>query len=202
MNIDADDIMRRKVCRVLAVDDYIELLDGVEHGRIDTADFQHRFNRFCMIRRDARWRRIYYGLFSAFAKLRDEVEFEDILFMLDRDVRRKLGEARLEVSFSSKMLAFLRPYEFPIWDRWVVDNLDAEIGDLKLSLNSWSDIRPRECEAVEKFSKMTQWFHTELKKPSVKEALKRFDAYLPQEFVGRIPEIKKLDWLLWAKRGT
>lgn len=199
MQMDADKILRQKLADSLAVSTYFELLDCVSRKQVNTKDFRRKFNRFCMVRRGEAWQKIYYGLFSELVERRTTVTLNDILPELDRRIKAKLKQTRLEVSFSSKMLAFLRPADFPIWDSWVVKNMLALYGvDLKLKVTR--SIKAREDEALKRFDELTDWFRKAVKKKEFQKAVRRFNDYLPKGVGEKVSDIKKLDWLMWAER--
>lgn len=198
--IDADDILRKRFGEYFAVGKYKRLLKGVANGEIGTEDFQHDFNHFCMVRKDKKWRAVFYELFAELAKRRSRVAFGDVLLELDKRLKRKLHSESLEVSFSSKMLAFLRPNDFPIWDSRVVNYLRIKEG-VDLTLKVKGPLERREEEALRNFDALTKWVKNALNTKEVMAALKRFDNYFPKEAVKGISPIKKLDWLLWADGG-
>lgn len=199
--LSTDKILRRKLSDDLAVDVYFELMDGVKQRRITTREFQKKFNRFCMVRRDAKWQKVFYGLFAELSECRDAVTLKDVLPELDRRLKQTLKSERLEFSLATKMLAFLNPYESPIWDSWVVKNMREKYGlDLRLKKTKRDGLAVRESEALEKYQLLKKWFEDSISMPSVIRELNRFDNYLPQGFGCNIPRVKKLDWLLWAER--
>lgn len=153
-SLDADEILREKLADSLAVRTYFELLECVGVGRVNTREFRRKFNRFCMVRRDVEWQRIYYGLFQELTARRRSVTLRDILPELDRRIKAQLKQDRLETSFSSKMLAFLRPADFPIWDSWVIKNMLEQNG-VDLRLNVKGNVKAREEEALRRFDELT-----------------------------------------------
>lgn len=81
---------------------------------VDT-EFQRRFTRFYVLRRNAAQKKAYYDLLEA-CKGKENVSFPEIL--------RALYEATgwVEASFSSKLLATIKP-DMPIWDSIVLSRL-------------------------------------------------------------------------------
>ena len=198
-SLDADEILREKLADSLAVKTYFELLECVGAKRVNTRDFRRKFNRFCMVRRGEAWQSIYYGLFQELTARRRSVTLRDILPELDSRIKAKLKQDRLEVSFSSKMLAFLRPTDFPIWDSWVVKNMLEHNGmDLRLSVKG--NVKAREKEALKHFDELTAWFRNALRTKAVQKAVRRFNDYLPEGMGEKVSDMKKFDWLMWAKR--
>ncbi len=194
----ADDVMREFVARRLDVGGYVGLLDQVGEGKIGDADFQRKFNGFCMIRRDKAWRKEFYGIFADLAKRRESVTLKNVLGRLDRRVEKIKGP-RLEFSFATKMLAFLRPEDSPIWDRWIMENVFPHLGcDVKPLVHG--SIRSREKAALEIYDKLRKWYADALKSDWAKDAIRGFDQYIPSRYRTKIPPIKKLDWLLWANQ--
>ena len=198
-SLDADEILREKLADSLAVRTYFELLECVGVGRVNTREFRRKFNRFCMVRRDVEWQRIYYGLFQELTARRRSVTLRDILPELDRRIKAQLKQDRLETSFSSKMLAFLRPADFPIWDSWVIKNMLEQNG-VDLRLNVKGNVKAREEEALRRFDELTGWFRNALRTKAVQKAVRRFNDYLPEGVGEKVSAMKKFDWLMWAKR--
>lgn len=198
-SLDADEILREKLADSLAVRTYFELLECVGVGRVNTREFRRKFNRFCMVRRDVAWQRIYYGLFQELTARRRSVTLRDILPELDRRIKAQLKQDRLETSFSSKMLAFLRPADFPIWDSWVIKNMLEQNG-VDLRLNVKGNVKAREEEALRRFDELTGWFRNALRTKAVQKAVRRFNDYLPEGVGEKVSAMKKFDWLMWAKR--
>lgn len=169
--IDTDAVLQNKLCAFLAVDKYLELLGAITPDQIRSREFQKRFNHFCMVRRNEAWQTVFYGLFAELAEKRGGVTLRDVLPELDGRLKSKLGEERLEISFSSKMLAFLRPNDYPIWDSWVVKNMLDHYG-VDLRLKVVNGIKEREQEALMRFDELTAWFRKAVATKSIKQALK------------------------------
>ncbi len=199
INLDADEVMRRRFADYLDVDGYFNLLNWVDEGRIADESFQKKFNGFCMVRRDVAWRAVYYRLFAELAERRGGLALRDVLPELTKRLQKRRLANKFEVSFASKMLAFLEPGEYPIWDRRVVENMRV-IHGVDLRLNESGGMSERISDALEKFEALTTLCRKALESRSMKRELSRFDAFLPDGMGAKIHPMKKLDWLIWAQR--
>ena len=80
--------------------------------------FRNHSMVFYLIRRNEAWRNIYYEYFE---RVKSEIPtFSNIITYLYETT------GNIEPSFSSKMLASIFP-EKPIWDRYVVQNLNLKL---------------------------------------------------------------------------
>ena len=145
-------------------------------------DFQRIFNGFYMVRRNAEWRDVYYRLFEEM-KQAAPAEFDVIL-----DEMYQLT-GNVEASFSSKMLATLRP-EMPIWDKYVVQNLG-------LKVPTQNDPK-RLQKTKELYAEIVQWYAEFMKTENAVQCLKKFDEVLPD--YTWLSDVKKIDFYLWSIR--
>ena len=146
----------------------------------DSREFQKKFNGFYRIRRDQTWQKAYYDYFDANKKNKN-ITFDEILnYMYEKT-------SRCEASFCSKMLHTINP-DMPIWDKFVLKNLDIKIGNTKN--NKSESIKSHYKEIID-------WFDKELKKESTKKEIKKFRKHYPGfDF----SDVKILDFFLWNKR--
>ena len=121
MRIDVKGILQNRLASSLGLDKYQYIMEHVMKTDVSAdEDFQRIFNGFYIVRRNEEWRNVYY---SYFEKVKNsKPTFEDIITYLFE----KTGN--VEPSFSSKMLATIIP-EKPIWDRYVVQNLNINLCD-------------------------------------------------------------------------
>ena len=145
------------------------------------ADFQRTFNGFYIVRRNEAWRNIYYKHFEHVKS--GTPTFASIITHLYKCT------GNIEPSFSSKMLATIFP-DKPIWDRYVVQNLNLElVGTTK---------EERLANAIELYSDIEKWYEDFLQTPKAKECIEAFDRVMP-DYV-HISNIKKIDSILWSIR--
>ena len=78
-------------------------------------NYQRVFNAFYVVRRNSKWRKIYYEYFES-QKNNKHLTFE----MIIRYLYEKTGQ--VEASFSSKLLSTVNP-NMPIWDIYVLKNM-------------------------------------------------------------------------------
>lgn len=173
---------KNAVERFLALDKYKYILEEKNKCNISTnIKFQKTFNRFFMIRRDEKWRKIYYNYFENI-KNNKNVSFEEIIKYL----YHKTGN--IEASFASKMLAIINP-NMPIWDQYIITNLEFKVEGkekeerLNNTISIYNDIIKKEKEL--------------LKRNDVKQAIKDFKNKYKDY---KLTDIKILDYLLWNNR--
>ncbi|MBQ7541939.1 MAG: hypothetical protein IJT44_06565 [Clostridia bacterium] len=144
-------------------------------------DFQRTFAGFYKVRRNAAWRKAYFDLFEANKHDRD-VSFASIL-------RSMFGSTgRIEASFSSKMLATLRP-EMPIWDSIV-------LAALHVKPCRDSDKQKRLERTIELYDSIVCRYDRFASLPESDALVRAFDAAFP-EYVG-FSKTKKIDFLIWG----
>ena len=119
MNFDVNQVFQNRLAASLGLDKYQYIMDRVKKTDVSKdSDFQKSFNGFYLIRRNEAWRNIYYEYFE---RVKSEIPtFSNIITYLYETT------GNIEPSFSSKMLASIFP-EKPIWDRYVVQNLNLKL---------------------------------------------------------------------------
>ena len=154
------------------------------HKQIDGTErywFQHAFNVFYRVRRNAEWRKSYYKLFERAKK--EHYSFADVIGCL------YVETGNIEASFSSKMIATIDP-DKPIWDQYVLQNLGLEL--------KGKNPRERVENAILIYDRIETWYKDYLATEEARRNIAEFDRWLPT--YSWIPEIKKIDYLLWSRR--
>ena len=95
----------------------------------------------------------------------------------------------IEASFSSKMIATIAPNK-PIWDQYVLQNLGLEL--------KGKNSRERVENAILIYDRIETWYRDYLATEEARRNIVEFDRWLPS--YSWIPEIKKIDYLLWSRR--
>lgn len=176
-------IMQQRLAECMGFDKYTLIQEQVH--KVDVSkdtNFQRMFNRFYRVRRNEGWRKQYYQLFEQI-KQSNKLEFAYIL----EELYHLTGN--IEASFSSKMLATLKP-EMPIWDKYVIQNLQIKIP---------KDSDAKRILKVEKsYSDIVEWYRKFMKTENAQECLEKFDEMLPD--YAWFSEVKKIDFYLWSIR--
>lgn len=176
-------VIQQQLATGLGLDKYAFIEQSVH--RVDVSQdeyFQCKFNGFYVVRRNAEWRTAYYRLFEEMK----QAEAADFGTILDKMYQ---VTGNVEASFSSKMLATLRP-EMPIWDRYVVQNLG-------LKLPTQND-PARLQKTKDMYAEIVWWYEDFLATENAAECLAKFDEVLP-DYVW-LSDIKKIDFYLWSIR--
>lgn len=162
--IDPSTTMQQCIAGLMGLDKYRFLLEQVHKVDVSSDEvFQRTFNGFYMVRRNKAWRKAFYDLFERI-KMSNDVSFACIL----DEIYRLTGN--VEASFSSKLLATLKP-EMPIWDRYVIRNLN-----LKLPSDSDSN-RIQKTEKL--FEEIVAWYGDFLQTENASQCIEEFDKLLP-----------------------
>lgn len=182
LDFDVNKVFQERLAASMGLDKYRYVLEQAKLVDVSSDDdFQRIFNAFYMVRRNVAWRNVYYDYFE---KMKTHTPtFADIITHLYEYT------GNIEPSFSSKMLATIFP-EQPIWDRYVVQNLDLQlVGNtkeekLKNAITLYSDIEIR--------------YKCFLETDKATECIDAFDRVLPD--YKWITSIKKIDSILWSIR--
>ena len=182
IHLSAEKLLEEQLARSMGLDKYADIMDAARGKDVssDTA-FQHAFNAFYRVRRNAEWRGCYYRLFER-AK-QHHFSFADVIGSL------YVETGNVEASFSSKLIATIDP-EKPIWDQYVLQNLGLEL--------KGKNPRERISNAVEIYHRIENWYAEYLKTDEAQENIAEFDRHLPS--YAWITDVKKIDYLLWSKR--
>ena len=182
MNFDVNRVFQERLAVSMGFDKYQFIMEHVKKTDVSVdADFQKTFNGFYLVRRNEDWRKVYYDHFESVKG--DTPTFASILMHLYKCT------GNIEPSFSSKMLATLFP-DKPIWDRYVVQNLNMElVGATK---------EERLANAIALYAGMEKWYADFLQTEKANECIEVFDRFFPD--YKHISSIKKIDSILWSIR--
>ncbi|SFT36186.1 hypothetical protein SAMN02910301_0698 [Lachnospiraceae bacterium XBD2001] len=182
MEINVKEILEKRLATSLGLDRYQYIMEHVMTTDIASdAEFQRLFNGFYIVRRNEKWRKVYYSYFESIKH--KNPTFDEILTYLYENT------GNLEPSFSSKMLASINPTK-PIWDRYVVQNLNIKL--------TGATNEQRLQNAITLYSEMENWYSSFLESADGITCVKEFNHYLPD--YAWISDIKKVDAILWSIR--
>ena len=159
---------------------YNRLMQWVQETDVSKdTDFQRFYNGFYRMRqRNSVFYASYYQFFEEH-KHNQQLTFEDIL----RYLYAQTGQ--IHASFSSKMLATIRP-EMPLWDKFVLQNLNLRA--------PYSYEKNRLEKVIQLYDQVCQWYSTE----EARNYLKIFNQHYPDMDMSNT---KKIDWILWGIRA-
>jgi hypothetical protein len=161
----------------------METLHKVDVSR--DPEFQRLYNHFYRVRsRPPEFYPAYYGFMEA-NKCGASLNFAKIV----RHFYERFE--RIEVSFSSKLLATIRP-DMPIWDSYVT-------GNIGLKPPSSEDKDRRLEESIARYAELTGWYAGYMKSENGKEMIALFDKAHPGV---SISDAKKIDFVLWQMRDN
>ena len=182
IHLSAGKLLEQQLARSMGLDKYADIMNAAREKDISSdAAFQHAFNAFYRVRRNAELRQCYYRLFER-AK-QHHFSFADVIGSL------YVETGNVEASFSSKMIATIDP-EKPILDQYVLQNLGLEL--------KGKNPREKIGNAVEIYHQIEDWYAEYLKTDEARENIAEFDRWLPS--YAWITDVKKIDYLLWSKR--
>lgn len=143
------------------------------------AELQRNFNGFYRVRqRDKGFYQCYYGYMEK-QKDNTELTFREVLLYLYEHT------GRMEASFSSKLLATIRP-EMPIWDAMVLKNLSLKAPA--------TYAKGRLDKIVELYDSICRWYQSS----KAQECAEQFERLFPGT---DLTATKKADFILWQTRG-
>lgn len=182
INFNVRKVFQGRLASSMGLDKYQYIMDYVRKTNVSAdADFQRTFNGFYIVRRNEAWRKVYYEHFESIKN--SSPSFESIITHLYECT------GNIEPSFSSKMLASISP-EKPIWDRYVVQNLDMQlVGATK---------QEKLQNAITLYADIEKWYENFLQTDRAKECVEVFDALLPD--YKWLSSVKKIDCVLWSIR--
>ena len=182
MSFDVSKVFQERLASSMGLDKYQYIIKQVNHTNVATdMNFQRTYNGFYIVRRNEHWRKIYYEYFESIKN--STPTFESILTYLYECT------GNIEPSFSSKMLATTFP-EKPIWDRYVVQNLNMQL--------TGATKEEKLKNSIVLYTDMEQWYVDFLKSEKGKECIREFDRVLTD--YKEISSIKKIDSILWSIR--
>lgn len=175
MSFDVGKVFQERLASSMGLDKYRYIMEQVSitNVAVDT-DFQRTFNGFYIVRRNESWRKSYYEYFESVKN--GKPTFENIITYLYEST------GNIEPSFSSKMLATILP-EKPIWDRYVVQNLNMQL--------TGATKEEKLKNAILLYADMEKWYADFLETEKGQECISEFDRVLP-DYKG-ISSIKKID---------
>lgn len=179
MNFDFEKMKKDMFVSFLSLDKYNYLNERLFKCDVskDRA-FKTAFNSFYRVRRDEKWRKVFYEYFEEI-KHDQDITFDEILEYFFK----KTGN--IEASFSSKLLATINP-NMPILDSHVLKKMDLKITG-RTSVQKLESSKKVYAELIEKERNL-------LKKEEVLRFIKEFRTYVPEY---DLTDIKILDYLLW-----
>lgn len=191
IKIDAVNLVQNLVSKALSIEDYQKIMDTYMNVDISSnEEFQKLFNRFYVVRRNKEWRRIYYDFFQK-NKYNKNITFGEILrHLYDNPHIENSEKGWIEASFSSKMLATIRP-EMPIWDRYIIEHFKIKLVKTK------PEDRIEECVAA--YKTIVDEYKKYLKTPEGIECIAKFDEIMPN-YKTKLSNIKKVDYMIWGVR--
>ena len=183
MIINYENFKRKIIIKALELEKYKYIIDHLYKCDVSKDEkFQKTFNAFYKVRRDEEWRKEFYEYFESIKNFQN-ITFETIA----KDLLIRTGN--IESSFSSKLLSTINP-NMPIWDQYVLKNLDLKVEGVNKTERLLNAINIYD-EIIKKENKM-------LKEEKVKEEINK----LKEEFKEyNLSDIKALDYLLWNSRG-
>lgn len=182
MSFDVGKVFQDRLAVSMGLDKYRYIMEQVNNVNVATdIDFQRTFNGFYIVRRNEEWRKCYYEHFENIKT--GSPTFESIITYLYECT------GNIEPSFSSKMFATIFP-EKPIWDRYVVQNLNMQL--------TGATKEEKLKNAIILYADMEKWYADFLGSGKGQECIREFDRVLPT-YKG-ISNIKKIDSILWSIR--
>ena len=182
MNYSFKNFQKNAIIRFLALDKYNYIKENLYKCDVSKdTEFQTRFNAFYRVRRDGKWRKVFYTYFETIKNKKD-ITFEEIVNYM----YKKTGN--IEASFSSKLLSTINP-DMPIWDQFVLSNLDLKVkGTTK---------KEKLKDTLDVYNKIIEIENQKLKENDIKQSIKEFKEYFPEY---HLSDIKILDYILWNSR--
>ena len=148
------------------------------------SDFAKAFDAFYRVRRNEKWREIFFNLFAEVKCGSVSADFRTIL--------EKLKECthRTEASFASKML-HTWDNNSPIWDKKVIDFLVKE----RVIKRPKPYDKERLNNRIETFQEIKEWFGN---KSNIQPLVDFFNQNYGTEKTDKISDVKKADFIIWG----
>jgi hypothetical protein len=179
----AKEVISNVLKKSFGIDKYAYIIKELSERDISKdTDYQRIFNSFYVVRRNSKWRKIYYEYFQS-QKNNKHLTFE----MVIRYLYEKTGQ--VEASFSSKLLSTVNP-NMPIWDAYVLKNLR-----LKMKLGKPQD---KIEQAIRLYRDIHETYMKLVKSEWGRSAIAKFNEVLPND--KWISDIKKIDFFIWQIR--
>jgi hypothetical protein len=166
---------------------YLCIMGTLHHINVAQNEyFRQVYNDFYVVRsREKEWYTVYFT-FMQNHKDNVSLTFEETL----RHLYNKTG--RVEVSFSSKLLATVNP-QMPIWDTHVLRNTR-----ITAPKTAQKDRDKQLQESIDAYNLLIDWYKDHLKTKDGKFVVERFDKMYPDN---HLTDVKKVDFILWQIRG-
>jgi hypothetical protein len=180
-------IFERIVTRVEALRTYNETLLRLQTTNVARdREYQRLYNRFYRVRQKSpEWYTHYFDILEQ-EKGNPDIAFKDVLENLF------LKFARVEPSFSSKLVATIRP-DAPVYDSLVLKNLGIR------QPRSWRDGGTRLEESNRAYEAIEAFHRESISSGEFAQLEREFDQHLSQ--FAHLTRTKKLDILLWQWRS-
>lgn len=176
-------VISKLINKSFGIDKYCFIIkELIERDVSNDKNYQQTFNSFYVVRRDGKWRKIYYDYFES-QKHNKNLKFEDVI----RYLYEKTGQ--VEASFSSKLLSTINP-NMPIWDAYVLKNIG-----LKMKMGKPKD---RIEQSIKLYQDIRETYMILVKSDWGKTSIATFDELLPN--FRWINKIKKIDFFIWQTR--
>lgn len=182
MNYNFKDFQKDVMVRSLSLDKYNYLMNKLYDCDISKdKDFQTKFNAFYRVRRNKKWREVFYSYFEQ-NKSNKNLTFDEILDYMYKKTKN------IEASFCSKLLATINP-NMPIWDQYVIKNLNLKVNGKtkKEKLESTKSVYKQIVE-IEK---------EKLVDENIQKSINDFKNFFSEY---NLSDIKVLDYFIWSNR--
>lgn len=185
-NINVAQLLKGVEPEDLGLDKYKYIMNSVNNVNVSSDKaFQRKFNGFYVVRRDRDTRgKAYYEYFEK-NKNNKNLTFADIINHIynTADFYTEKGKPRLEMSFSSKMLATIQP-DKPIWDSRVCNFL---------GIGQPNNI----ARAIQRYADLENWYNSFLQTQDANNWIAAFDNAFPEyKWISRT---KKIDFIIWCQ---
>lgn len=177
------EILTDIIKKSFGIEKYAYIVSEIQNRDISKdLSYQRTYNAFYVVRRDAKWRKIYFDYFEK-QKNKRKLSFDEVIKYFYKYT------GKVEPSFSSKLLSTINP-QMPIWDLFVLKNLGLKTKEgkplykLEQSMRLYREINDYYLGLSE-----SKWG---------KEVISAFNITLPQ--YKWISDVKKLDFFIWKIR--
>jgi hypothetical protein len=177
------EILTNMIQKSFGIERYAYIVSEIDKRDISKdLDYQRTYNAFYVVRRDAKWRKIYFDYFEK-QKNNKKLSFEEVIQYLYKQT------GLVESSFSSKLLSTINP-QMPIWDLYVLKNLgfETKVGKPLYKLE----------QSVRLYREINDYYLGLSESKWGKEVIATFDKVLPSfKFIS---SVKKIDFFIWKIR--
>jgi hypothetical protein len=165
------------------IEKYIHIMNMLNKCNVDENDeFRKMYNGFYRMRQRTKdYYDTYYRYFEK-NKTRKDVTFGEVLGHI------KSETGRMEASFSSKLAATINP-ELPIWDQYVMKNMDIKV--------PYNSAKNRHEKILIAYNQLISEYDRLIESTEGIEMVHAFDEAYPN---CKVTDIKKIDFILWQTR--